>query len=132
MLELWQQEIPGQWKRGIDAQLLDRRYRRGDRYNLHPGEHTIEYQILVERFGKVNILGATWIDGVNAFSLASDFANGGRSGLSVATLLEGIEPLFPFETYAAPLAMISGSNGSPKTTSISLSYGQQFFVHVPV
>lgn len=37
LLELWTQEIPGRWQRGVDPQLLRERYRRGDLGNPHPG-----------------------------------------------------------------------------------------------
>lgn len=87
VMELWQQEIPGRWQRGIDPQLLGGRYRRGDLQTPHLGEHTIEHQILIERFGKVRLLGETLIDGVNAFPLACDFAGGGRRGNVEADLL---------------------------------------------
>jgi len=43
VLELWDQPIPGKWKRGIDLQLLGGvRYRRGDLHAPHQGEHAIE------------------------------------------------------------------------------------------
>jgi hypothetical protein len=91
LIELWQQEIPGRWQRGIDPQLLGGRYRRGDLHHPHPGEHTLEHQILVERFGKVSLLGGTLIDGVNAFPLACDFAGGGRNGNVEADMLQAAQ-----------------------------------------
>lgn len=91
VLELWQQEIPGRWRRGIDPQLLGGRYRRGDLRDPHPGEHTIEHRILVERFGKIRLFGGTLIDGVNAFPLACDFAGGGRCGNVEADMLLAVQ-----------------------------------------
>lgn len=89
--ELWQQEIPGHWQRGIDPQLLGNRYRRGDLEHPHPGEHTIEYQILVEQFGRIGLLGGNLIDGVNAFPLACDFAGGERCGNVEADMLLAVQ-----------------------------------------
>lgn len=85
--ELWEQEIPGRWQRGLDPQLLGSRYRRGDLHTPHPGEHAIEHRILVERFGEVTVLGGKLIDGVNAFPLACDFAGGRRCGNVEADML---------------------------------------------
>lgn len=85
--ELWEHEIPGRWQRGIDPQLFGGRYRRGDLHAPHPGEHTIEHQVLVERFGEVTVFGEKLIDGINAFPLACDFAGGGRLGNVEADML---------------------------------------------
>lgn len=43
-------------------------------------------------------------------------------GLSVTTLLEGIAPLFPFETYAAPLAMMEVVAGDPFDPEIEAQF----------
>lgn len=43
-------------------------------------------------------------------------------GLSVRSLLEGIAPLFPFETYAAPLAMMEVVAGDPYDPLIEAEY----------
>lgn len=43
-------------------------------------------------------------------------------GLSVTTLLEGIAPLFPFETYAPPLAMMKVVAGDPFDPSIEAQF----------
>lgn len=43
-------------------------------------------------------------------------------GLSVTTLLEGIAPLFPFETYAAPLAMMEVVKGDPYDPAIEAEF----------
>ena len=83
--------IPGRWQRAIDSQLLGSRYRRGDISAPHAGEHTIEHQLLVERFGEVRVLGGTLIDGVNAFPLACDFAGGGRRGNVEADMLLAVQ-----------------------------------------
>lgn len=91
VLELWQQEIPGRWQRAIDSQLLGSRYRRCDLSAPHAGEHTIEHQIPVERFGEIRLLGGTLIDGVNAFPLACDFAGGGRCGNVEADMLLAVQ-----------------------------------------
>jgi hypothetical protein len=91
VLDLWEQEIPGRWQRGVDPQLLSSRYRRGDLHDPHPGEHAIEHQILVERFGKITVLGGKLIDGVNALPLACDFAGGGRYGNVEADMLLAVQ-----------------------------------------
>jgi hypothetical protein len=87
VLELWQEQIPGRWQRTVDDQLLGSRYRRGDSRVPHPGEHTIEHQILIEQFGRISLLDGTLIDGVNAFPLACDFASGARCGNVEADML---------------------------------------------
>jgi hypothetical protein len=66
---------------------LDKRYRRGDLDAPRLGEHSIENQILIDRFGEINLLGERLIDGVNAFPLSCDFAGGGRRANVEADLL---------------------------------------------
>jgi len=43
-------------------------------------------------------------------------------GLSVSTLLEGIAPLFPFETYAAPLIMMEVVAGDTLDPAVEADY----------
>ena len=73
----WREPIPGLWQRGVDAQLLDSRYRRGDIDAPHRGEHAIEYDILCRHFDSVSCFGNKLLDGVNALPLVRD-ARGGR------------------------------------------------------
>src|SRR5207253_1543043 len=77
-LQLWDAPIPGTWERKIDNQLLRARYRRGDVDNPHPGEHSIEHEILSE-CESVRCLDGSVIDGINAMPLTRD-ARGGRRG----------------------------------------------------
>jgi len=70
------------WQRGIDKQLLNARYRRGNLGRVHPGEHEIEYDILCEHFDQVSCYGCKLVDGVNQFPLAQY-----RAGVSTDMLL---------------------------------------------
>jgi hypothetical protein len=79
LLSLWSENIPGVWRRGLDLQLLGPRYRRGDLHAPQAGEHTIERQILVSHFGRINLFGGRLVDGVNALPLTRD-PNGHRYG----------------------------------------------------
>ncbi|MBF0273054.1 MAG: hypothetical protein HQL98_13475 [Magnetococcales bacterium] len=78
--QLWNQPVPGGWKRGVDPQLRDDdRYRRGDRGRPNPGEHQMEHEILIDQFHRLNFLGYQVIDGINAMPLTTD-PGGGRRG----------------------------------------------------
>ena len=79
LVEHWRADIPGEWKRGLDSQLLGPRYRRGDIASPHNGEHAIEYEILCQHFDSVSCLNGKLMDGVNALPLARD-TFGGRRG----------------------------------------------------
>lgn len=127
--ELWQQDIPGQWERSVDAQLLGNRYRRGDLQDPHPGEHSIEYQILVERFGKVKLLGGGLIDGVNALPLACDFAQGGRHGNVEADMLLTIESTDGFRLV---LCEVKADANDPWYAAVELSRQMRLFISNPV
>lgn len=87
LVSLWKEPIPGAWQRGIDPQLLYVRYRRGDLYKPHTGEHTIEHQILCANFERVSCLGYKLVDGVNAFPLSRDTRGVGRRGNVEADML---------------------------------------------
>jgi len=87
LVSLWKEPIPGAWQRGIDPQLLYVRYRRGDLYKPHPGEHTIEHEILCGNFERVWCLGYKLVDGVNAFPLSRDTRGVGRRGNVEADML---------------------------------------------
>lgn len=123
--ELWQQDIPGQWERSVDAQLLGNRYRRGDLQDPHPGEHTIEYQILIERFGKVNLLGGGLIDGVNALPLAYDFAQGGRHGNVEADMLLTVRST---EGFRLVLCEVKADASDPWYAAVELSRQMRLFL----
>lgn len=86
LVTLWRQAIPGPWKRGLDVQLLGRRYRRGDLISPHDGEHSIEHAILCAHFERVSCLGGVLVDGINALPLVRD-QFGGRAGNVEADLL---------------------------------------------
>ena len=79
VIELWHAPIPNPWMRAENdtpARLLtSNRYTRGNLSGHRRGEHVIEYEILVQRFGSVTCLDAPLLDGVNAFPLVKD--NGG-------------------------------------------------------
>jgi hypothetical protein len=85
IVKLWNHPIPGDWRRGQDARLLDpsRRYCRGNSAEdaKRRGEHKIEYELLHPNPDKteVRVAGARLVDGVNAVPLAKD-ATGGRMG----------------------------------------------------
>jgi hypothetical protein len=87
LTNLWREPIPENWQRGIDPQLLDARYRRGDLHRPHAGEHAIEHRILLEDFDRVTCLGNRLIDGVNAFPLSRDPRGVGRRGNVEADML---------------------------------------------
>ena len=100
----WRKAIPGSWRRGLDPQLLDRRYRRGDINSPHRGEHAIEYAVLCRHFERVSCFGNKLLDGVNALPLVRD-AGGGRSANVEADMLllageEGRYRLFLCEVKA--------------------------------
>ena len=95
-LELWNQPIPGTWRRGQDRRLLDpnRRYCRGNDAPdaLRRGEHAIEYEILQPSPDDkaTYVMGARLVDGVNAVPLARD-PGGGRAGNVEADMLLLVE-----------------------------------------
>ena len=129
VLELWQQEIPGRWQRGIDPQLLGGRYRRGDLLHPHPGEHAIEHQILVERFGKVSLLGGKLIDGVNAFPLTCDFAGGGRGSNVESDMLLASHAA---DGFRLALCEVKADANDPWYAAVELSRQMRLFVSNPV
>jgi hypothetical protein len=90
LLTLWRTPINGGWERGVDAQLLGRRYRRGDAAAPHSGEHAIEAAVLAEPLERLSCFSGTVIDGVNAVPLALDRA-GGRAGNVEADLFLLVE-----------------------------------------
>ena len=104
LVSLWREEIPGQWQRGVDSQLLGPRYRRGDVDAPHPGEHTIEHEILCQYFDRVSCYGNRLLDGVNALPLASDAGGGRRANVEADMFLlterEGAYRLFLCEVKA--------------------------------
>jgi len=79
LVRQWRDPIPGSWQRGADQQLQapGRRYRRGDLNAPHPGEHTIESEILCQHFDRITCFGNKLIDGINALPLVRD-ARGAR------------------------------------------------------
>ncbi|MBF0185957.1 MAG: hypothetical protein HQM06_16430 [Magnetococcales bacterium] len=79
LLHLWRISPPDGWQRGVDPQLLGKRYRRGDFQNPQAGEHTIEFEILQRHFEEVDFLGYHLVDGINAVPLSRD-PQGGRRG----------------------------------------------------
>ena len=87
LVRLWRKPVPGAWMRGIDPQLLEARYRRGDLQTPHPGEHTIEHEILHGSFERLTCCGYKLVDGVNAFPLCRDASGFGRRGNVEADLL---------------------------------------------
>jgi len=89
VLDLWTEPVPGNWERGIDAQLLGARYRRGDFASPHAGEHAIEYEIL-SQLEVVRCLEGSVVDGINAMPLARD-ETGGRRGNVEGDLLLLVE-----------------------------------------
>ncbi len=89
VLELWDLPIPGSWERGVDDQLLNTRYRRGDTDSPHAREHSIEHEIL-NNLEVVRCLDGSLIDGINAMPLARD-ETGGRRGNVEGDLLLLIE-----------------------------------------
>ena len=105
LVSLWREEIPGQWQRGVDSQLLGPRYRRGDLDAPHPGEHTIEHEILYQYFDRVSCYGNKLVDGVNALPLASDAGGGRRANVEADMFLlaehEGAYRLFLCEVKAS-------------------------------
>jgi hypothetical protein len=104
LVSLWREEIPGQWQRGVDSQLLGPRYRRGDVDAPHPGEHTIEHEILYQYFDCVSCYENKLVDGVNALPLASDAGGGRRANVEADMFLlaehEGAYRLFLCEVKA--------------------------------
>lgn len=81
LIRLWQAPIPEPWQRGSDSQLLRGRYRRGDLKRPHPGEHTIEYEILCRHFDHISCYGGILVDGVNALPLTRDVGGGRRANV---------------------------------------------------
>ncbi len=128
-IELWQQPIPGRWQRDVDHQLLACRYRRGDLNAPHPGEHTIEHQILVERFGQLCALGGTLVDGVNAFPLACDFASGGRRGNVEADMLLAVRS---GETFRLFLCEVKAGANDPWYAAVECLRQMRLFLANPV
>jgi len=104
LVRQWREPIPGSWQRGVDLQLLDCRYRRGDVNAPHRGEHAIEYDILCRYFDRVSCFGNKLLDGVNALPLVRD-AGGARSAnveadMYLLTEREGALRLFLCEVKA--------------------------------
>jgi hypothetical protein len=89
VLDLWAEPVPGSWERGVDAQLLGTRYRRGDVDSPHAGEHSIEYEIL-SQLEVVQCLEGVVVDGINAMPLTRD-ETGGRRGNVEGDLLLLVE-----------------------------------------
>jgi hypothetical protein len=87
IVRLWKEPIPGEWQRGVDLQLIESRYRRGNLHTARRGEHAIEYEILCAHFESVSCCGATLVDGINAFPLSRDTAGGGRRANVEADML---------------------------------------------
>jgi hypothetical protein len=79
LVKQWREPIPGAWQRDVDSRLLERRYQRGDAAAPHPGEHTIEHEILCRHFDSVSCYGGKLVDGVNALPLIHS-EMGGRHG----------------------------------------------------
>src|SRR2546423_10989269 len=71
VLELWHEQVPGDWKRGADHRLLRPGccYTRGNLFGLRRGEHKIEYEMLSSPLENVACLGVPVADGVNAVPL---------------------------------------------------------------
>lgn len=86
ILRLWDEEVPGVWRRDHDLQLMGPRYRRGDIDLPRNGEHRIEHKILCQHFNEVRCLGHVLVDGINALPLVRD-ERGGRSGNVEADML---------------------------------------------
>jgi hypothetical protein len=78
----WREPVPGIWERDVDARLLQR----GDCNAPHPGEHTIEHDILCRHFESISCYGEKLLDGVNALPLVHN-EMGGRNGNVEADLL---------------------------------------------
>jgi len=87
LLKLWRTPVPGDWQRTIDAQLLGRRYRRGDVDAPHNGEHRIEYEMLADPITAVSCMGAMVVDGINAIPLVYDAMGGRHANVEADVLL---------------------------------------------
>jgi len=90
VLAFWEQPIPGKWQRdrGWDTdKWKESPYRRRDLNAPRAGEHTMEREILINQRGKITLLGAELLDGVNALPLCCDFIGGARRGNVEADLL---------------------------------------------
>ena len=86
VLDLWAEPVPGFWKRGMDQQLLGKRYRRGDSNSRRSGEHVIEHEIL-SQLEYVRCLEGDAVDGINAMPLARDEFGGRRANVESDLLL---------------------------------------------
>lgn len=90
LIALWREDIPGDWQRGDDAQLLDQssRYRRTHKHESPNPEHAIELEILGRdaELQPIRCLGMRVVDGINAVPLARD-ADGGRASNVEADML---------------------------------------------
>jgi hypothetical protein len=104
LVHCWREPIPGSWLRGIDPQLMGRRYRRGDIDGPHRGEHRIEHDILCRSFDSVTCFWNRLIDGVNALPLVRDAGGARRANVEadmyLLTQSDGPHRLFLCEVKA--------------------------------
>jgi hypothetical protein len=91
LVALWHEPVPGEWRRGDDAQLLERtcRYRRTHKHGTPSPEHAIELEILGLDVDLLpfRCLGAPVADGINAVPLVRDAAGGRASNVEADMLL---------------------------------------------
>jgi hypothetical protein len=80
LLVLWQTPIAGMW-RGVDSQLLGRRYRRSG-YDHASKEYLIEKELLADPLRELKFFAGAVIDGVNAVPLVQH-----RSGIEADLFL---------------------------------------------
>jgi hypothetical protein len=108
ILRLWDQEVPGEWRRGRDPQLHGPRYRRSDINGPPKGEHLIEHEILCQYFDGLRCLGQNVVDGMNAMPLAKD-ENGGRTANVEADMLLLLEKA---GTYTMAICEVKGRSNN--------------------
>jgi hypothetical protein len=91
VVALWDEPIPGAWKREKDLRLLkaDRRYcrRNAGEKDLRRGEHALEYEVLAIPGVETACFGGQLVDGVNAIPLAKDVSGGRRGNVEADMLL---------------------------------------------
>jgi hypothetical protein len=118
VLELWQAPIPEPWMRSeadTPQRLLSGpRCTRGDAEAPNPGEHTIEYEILVTHLDRARCLGRPLLDGVSAYPLVRDSAGGRRNNVeSDLILLAG-----PPDSALILVGEVKKTDGNPWTALV--------------
>jgi len=113
VLELWQAPIPQPWMRSeadTPTRLLSGlRYTRGDVEAPNPGEHTIEFEILITHSDGAMCLGRPLLDGVNAYPLVKDSGGGRKTNIEVdLALLAG-----PADSALILVGEVKKTDGNP-------------------